>query len=317
MAYPGSSYKLLFTLVDPVTGAALNGQTFDTPIMRRNGADAAGADIATLGLTVTNIDATFGVYEMTGTIPSGWNYDDEIQPRVSFQVGAAVRAIVGPKEFLRLQNVRKGTAQAGSIATTIKLDAGASATDGVYVGCPIHVCGGTGAGQAPRLITAYNGTSKVATVDRAWVTTPDATSVFTILPAVLFQDAYSLIGTGGAGLTALGDDRLVCLDQRVSIGFKDIAHNDLNDQLSAFLGVAGANLSAAGATLATVIRDLLQATRWIDKTTDPAHWSLVLIKKGTGNLGAGGAIELLRQPLYDVDGANLHTATTPIGRSVA
>lgn len=45
--------------------------------------------------------------------------------------------------------------------------------------------------------------------------------------------------------------------------------------------------------------DLPQADRLIDKT-DTSQWDLVLIKKGTGNLGVG--VELLRQELFDVDG---------------
>lgn len=305
MAYPGSSYKLLFTLVDPVSGAALNGQTFDSILMRRNGADAAGGDIATLNLTAANIDATYGVYEVTGTIPSGWNYDDEIQVRLHFTVGAAVRSIAGPKEFLRLQNVRKGTAQAGA-AASITLDAGASPTADAYANCPIFICGGTGAGQAPRVITAYNGGTKVATVDRNWLTNPDATSVFAILPAVMFQDAFTRIGVGGAGLGAIGDARLECLDQRVSIGFKDVAHNDLVDQLTAYVGAAGVNLTNIPALVAAL--KLLRADEVIDKTTNPARWKRLLKEEGTATV-------LVTKELYDVNGADLHTEKMP-GRAL-
>lgn len=78
-----------------------------------------------------------------------------------------------------LQPLRTGTAQAGD-ATSLTLDAGASATNGVYVGALVVLTGGTGAGQARR-IQAYNGTSKVATVP-TWVVAPDATTQFVVLP---------------------------------------------------------------------------------------------------------------------------------------
>jgi hypothetical protein len=79
-----------------------------------------------------------------------------------------------------LQTVRSNTAQAGA-ATSITLDAGASSTTDFFDGCTILLTGGTGSGQY-RLVTAYNGTTKVATVTPAWATNPDNTSTFAILP---------------------------------------------------------------------------------------------------------------------------------------
>lgn len=75
--------------------------------------------------------------------------------------------------------VRKELA-AGGGATTITLDAGASATDGAYVGMTIwHDKSST---ADARTITAYNGATKVATVDRAWTVNPagGGTTNFTI-----------------------------------------------------------------------------------------------------------------------------------------
>jgi hypothetical protein len=69
-----------------------------------------------------------------------------------------------------------GTAQAGG-STSITLAAGAASGTDYYANKVVEIVAGTGAGQN-RLITAYNGTSKVATVDRAWVTNPDATSQY-------------------------------------------------------------------------------------------------------------------------------------------
>lgn len=77
-----------------------------------------------------------------------------------------------------LQSVRSNTAQAGA-STSITLDASASATTDFYINHLVLLTGGTGVGQA-RYITAYNGTTKVATVS-AWATNPDNTSTFALL----------------------------------------------------------------------------------------------------------------------------------------
>jgi hypothetical protein len=78
-----------------------------------------------------------------------------------------------------LQTIRSNTAQAGG-NTSITLDASASAVDDFYKNSLIYLTGGTGVGQG-RFISAYNGTTKVATV-ATWATNPDNTSTFAILP---------------------------------------------------------------------------------------------------------------------------------------
>jgi hypothetical protein len=102
--------------------------------------------------------------------------------------------------------VHAGTAQAGA-ATTVTLAAGASSTTDYYVGQVVRVYGGTGAGQG-RVVTAYNGTTKVATVSRAWATNPDNTSTYAVmavdaakLDATLRVEASSVQGnvTGSVG----------------------------------------------------------------------------------------------------------------------
>ncbi len=74
------------------------------------------------------------------------------------------------------------TAQAGG-ASQITLAAGATASD--LTGFVITLDGGTGDGQT-RVITAYNGTTKVATVYPAWDTAPDATSTYVVHAGDLF-----------------------------------------------------------------------------------------------------------------------------------
>lgn len=73
-----------------------------------------------------------------------------------------------------------GTAQAGA-AGTITLAAGASATNSYYSGrgAIVFIRSGTGAGQ-DRPITAYVGSTKVASVTPNWTAAPDNTSVYDI-----------------------------------------------------------------------------------------------------------------------------------------
>jgi hypothetical protein len=93
--------------------------------------------------------------------------------------------------------VQSGTAQTGSTSTTIKLSSAASSTDNVYVGDLINITGGTGQGQS-RTILAYNGTTKVATVDRAWAVTPTNTSNYSVLASTT-PSSFSDQGVAQAG----------------------------------------------------------------------------------------------------------------------
>jgi hypothetical protein len=94
-----------------------------------------------------------------------------------------------------------GTApsQAGMTSTQIKLDGGASAVDNIYQWNVISITGGTDAGDSA-IITAYNGTTKVATVNTAWSVQPDATSVFQITPTAQVQVVSYITGQDPATL---------------------------------------------------------------------------------------------------------------------
>jgi hypothetical protein len=80
-----------------------------------------------------------------------------------------------------LQLLTSGTAQGGT-STNITLAVGASATDDFYKNALLVIVSGAGAGQA-RSITAYSGTTKIATVDRAWGVTVNGTSHYMVIPA--------------------------------------------------------------------------------------------------------------------------------------
>lgn len=88
-----------------------------------------------------------------------------------------------------LATAHTGTATAGT-ATTATLAASASAVTDAYRGMLIRLTGGTGSGQQ-RVITAYNGTTKVATVSPAWGTTPTGTSTYSIDQQVTYAPVSS------------------------------------------------------------------------------------------------------------------------------
>lgn len=73
----------------------------------------------------------------------------------------------------------RGVAQAGA-ATSITLASGASAVTSYYVGWTVKIYAGTGKDQQ-RTITAYNGSTKVATV-ATWETNPDSSSNYALVP---------------------------------------------------------------------------------------------------------------------------------------
>jgi hypothetical protein len=97
--------------------------------------------------------------------------------------------------------IREETAQgAGTGDNQIQLDSGASATDGAYDPSMIVLIEGTGAGQT-RLILEYDGTSKVATVDRNWKVNPDATTIFQILANAGREHVNEGLAQAGAAST--------------------------------------------------------------------------------------------------------------------
>jgi hypothetical protein len=83
------------------------------------------------------------------------------------------------------------TAQAGA-AGTITLAAGATADD--LTGFVITLDGGTGSGQT-RVITGYNGTTKVANIYPNWTTPPDATSTYVVHAGCMFAPASTGLKT--------------------------------------------------------------------------------------------------------------------------
>lgn len=96
-----------------------------------------------------------------------------------------------------LKSIRSATCQAGS-GNSITLDASASATTDFYKGAHIYLTGGPGAGQS-RLCTAYNGSTKVASVEPNWITNPVGSSTAF---AIREDASASAMTTGGITSTS-------------------------------------------------------------------------------------------------------------------
>jgi prepilin-type N-terminal cleavage/methylation domain-containing protein len=92
-------------------------------------------------------------------------------------------------QFPRCQAEKQETAQ-GAAADSIVLANSLSTTDGAYKGAAIRTISGPGAGQI-RLVTAYDGASRTATVSPNWVATPNHTTTYS-LDYVLGTNAYPL-----------------------------------------------------------------------------------------------------------------------------
>jgi hypothetical protein len=95
-----------------------------------------------------------------------------------------------------LAAAQTGTAVTPFSATTLKLAAGASASDDAYNGMVVSLTAGTGNGQV-RVITDYVGSTKVANVDYPWATTPDATTTY----SVQANHVYRPVSTGFEALS--------------------------------------------------------------------------------------------------------------------
>lgn len=164
--------------------------------------NAADCDVVIPLRTVNPYNSNFGLAGLAGltaptagALPTVGTGSGQVNPdgtgAVPIAYGTALPAsptanTVGEALFLAdCARGRENTAQGGT-SNTITLDAGASSAANAYVGDGIILYGGTGGGYPGtgqvRTIVAYNPSTKVATVDRAWTTAPDATSKFITLP---------------------------------------------------------------------------------------------------------------------------------------
>jgi hypothetical protein len=118
--------------------------------------------------------------------------------------------------------LHSGVAQAGT-NNTITLDVGANAIDDFYNHARIVISSGT-ASEQERIIVDYDGTGKVATIAPPWITNPDNTSAFEVLPAI--AHAETGWATIKVGVAAAANSVSITLDANAS-SVNDFYNNDL------------------------------------------------------------------------------------------
>lgn len=171
----GAKTTWLFHLCLSVDGTDATGLVPVVTISKAGAAFAAAGGVVTeisggwykVAFTATDLN-TLGILAIKVTATGADNLQE------TAQVQAQDPYLVDPGA------ISDGTAQAGA-ANTITLAAAESAVDHTLEGAIVRITGGTGAGQI-RLVTGYVGSTKVATVSRAWSTNPDNTSTYELIP---------------------------------------------------------------------------------------------------------------------------------------
>jgi hypothetical protein len=121
-------------------------------------------------------------YQILAAAPFPFNLPQNL-PLIEIRRYLAALRTTLPQVYLALLAPQTGgTAQAGG-AATLTLATGASTTSGTYATMRLMLVAGTGVGQN-RSIAAYDGTTRVATVDQPWATIPDETTQYRIADAL-------------------------------------------------------------------------------------------------------------------------------------
>lgn len=194
--------------------------TFRAPIVKAGSTDYALTADWTPATGDVKVSKDGGAFANIATLPTfiasaaalNWTLsaaETEATEVVIQVIDSATKAV--QDQFFRLQTTKAGALQVGvpqaaqsAGDTAITLDASAAAQTDFYKGSVVTIISGDGANQA-RIITAYNGTSKVATIDRAWdvaLTIGGTRSVFAVFPQGLNQPLTSAQTTSAVPTTA-------------------------------------------------------------------------------------------------------------------
>jgi spore maturation protein SpmB len=194
--------------------------TFRAPIVKAGSTDYALTADWTPAAGDVKVSKDGGAFANITTLPTfiasaaalNWTLsaaETEATEVVIQVIDSATKAV--QDQFFRLQTTKAsalqvGVPQAAQSAgdTAITLDATAAAQTDFYKGSVVAIISGDGANQA-RIITAYNGSTKVATLDRGWdvaLTTGGTRSVFAVFPQGLNQPLTSAQTTSAVPTTA-------------------------------------------------------------------------------------------------------------------
>jgi len=336
----GQSVTVEFTTRNATTGVGVNADSLPSGTLYVNGTSNAA--------TVTVTNQSTGLYKAQVTLPTlaiadvvsiviaatvnsvsdkGKIWEDtkdiliDAAGEVDIDMAQAIPASPATNsvgEALLVADIhrgRLGTAQAGG-NTSITLDAGASSDSTSYVGYECFLYGGTGGGlpgtgQA-RFITAYNGSTKVATVDRAWGTNPDATTKYILMTGYIGID-WSKI-TNPTSSQDFTNTTIKNLDGNT------VQTGDAYAYLTTNLGLLGASLSAIPKTGFKLASDGLSAvTAWTVNITGNITGNIIgtlsTLTTYTGNTPQTGDAYAYLVTNLGALGANLTATVTAVWAS--
>lgn len=213
--------------------------------------------------------------------------------RLGAPSGASVSADI--LSLLQANIVRTATAQAGS-ASSITLDASASATDSLYKDEVVIITSGTGVGQS-RIISSYVGATKVASVTPNWITAPDATSVFMVLTANGLGDLRLISGSAlstssaqlGVNVVQVGATVQTAGDIIGRLGTPAGASVSADIATAVSQTTAASLRSAVGLASANLDTQLAAIAGYIDTEIGTLQTTATAIKAKTDNLPAAPA----------------------------
>lgn len=210
--------------------------------------------------------------------------------------------------------VQSGTAQAGG-ASTITLAAGASATDNLYNGQTVKTIAGTGPSQV-RVILSYVGSTKVATVDRAWATNPDVTTTYAVLATDVAKTNSSLevvsasvTGAVGSVMGAVGSVTGAVASVTGNVGGNVVGSvASVTGAVGSVTGSVGSVTGAVGSITGNVggnvVGSVASVTARVTANTD--QWA------GT-TIPAPAVTGVPKVDLVDIAGATVSTSSAQLG----
>jgi hypothetical protein len=158
-------FRAIFAIRDTSGALVIGATSLDSEAIRDSSSPAdltnEAAEIGSSG--IYSVDVTAAEMTVTG------------------DVSLLVKSSQGVPTFQQLPlepSLESGVAVAATV-TSLTLRSGASSTNDLYNGAQVEIVRGTGQGQT-RTIVDYVGATKIVTIDRAWITNPDSTSVYQI-----------------------------------------------------------------------------------------------------------------------------------------
>ena len=237
-----------------LTGATHNIATSAGRRVREIGAYAIHSGTAQTGNDVhitlaATASATDGIYNRNLLVLIGGTGAEQTRTIIDYDGASKIATIdrewrINPDATTEYQVVPddtplvvdQGVAQEGT-ESTIKLREYASSTNDIYLCNIVSIIAGTGRGQA-RLVSAYNGTTKVVTIcGENWITTPDNTSIYVMMPY------------GTTCVSCVGDDALGQIVAANIAGITDGIHDQQEMMRIMFSALSGKSSGGGTPTL--------------------------------------------------------------------